>query len=118
MAVNSQVWGLDGTGVLPVQPYRTNCNIRLRCAALVSLLLFPPKSLNHTTLKVAENTLSFYADISNRKWPHAMELNVLVIGLSNVMLVSRLSESMHSVIKGIKGRELDIHLDFGFFKPS
>ena len=33
-AVNSQVWGLDGTGVLPVQPYRTNRNIRLRCAAL------------------------------------------------------------------------------------
>ena len=34
-AVNSQVWGLDGTGVLPVQPYRTNRNIRLRCAALM-----------------------------------------------------------------------------------
>ena len=33
-AVNSQVWGLDGTGVLPVQPYCTNRNIRLRCAAL------------------------------------------------------------------------------------
>lgn len=35
-AVNSQVWGLDGTGVLPVQPYRTNRNIRLRCAALLA----------------------------------------------------------------------------------
>ena len=34
-AVNLQVWGLDGTGVLPVQPYRTNCIVRLRCAALV-----------------------------------------------------------------------------------
>ena len=32
-AINSQVWGLDGTGVLPVQPYRTNCNIWLQCAA-------------------------------------------------------------------------------------
>ena len=33
-AVNSQVWGLDGTGVLPVQPYRTNRIVQLRCAAL------------------------------------------------------------------------------------
>jgi len=33
-AVNLQVWGLDGTGVLPVQPYRTNRIVRLRCAAL------------------------------------------------------------------------------------
>ena len=37
-AINSQVWGLDGTGVLPIQPYFTNHNIRLWCAALPYLL--------------------------------------------------------------------------------
>ena len=37
-AINSQVWGLDGTGVLPIQPYCTNHNIRLWCAALPYLL--------------------------------------------------------------------------------
>ena len=26
--VNLQIWGLDGTGVLPVQPYRTNRIVR------------------------------------------------------------------------------------------
>ena len=60
------------------------------------MLSFLPKSLNRTTLKVTKNTLSFFADISNRKWPHAMELNVLVIGLSNVMLVSRLLLRAHA----------------------
>ena len=34
-AINLQVWGLDGMGVLPIQPYRTNCIVRLRCTALM-----------------------------------------------------------------------------------
>ena len=39
IAVNLQVWGLDGTGVLPIQPYCTNHIVRLWCAALLEFML-------------------------------------------------------------------------------
>ena len=52
-AVNSQVWGLNGTGVLPVQPYRTNRNIRLRCAALLCTRLSSSLSLTALTSPVS-----------------------------------------------------------------
>ena len=82
----------------------------------MSLLSFPPKSLNRTTLKVAKNTLSFFADISNRKWPHAMELNVLVLGLSNVMLVSRLLLRVHAQHNQGGDREINKDTVKFFFK--
>ena len=50
-AVNLHIWGLDGTvgtGVLPVQPYRTNRIVRLRCAALVSGKLWNQRKLRET----------------------------------------------------------------------
>ena len=34
-AINLQIWGLDGTGVLPIQPYHTNHIVQLWCAALM-----------------------------------------------------------------------------------